>query len=59
MIEVIKKLEQEIAELQRRSNELEQLAHTEGPLQLLQSFPSLCSPPPTKDWSEISVHSDL
>uniref|UniRef100_A0A4W5RRW5 Bloodthirsty-related gene family, member 26 n=1 Tax=Hucho hucho TaxID=62062 RepID=A0A4W5RRW5_9TELE len=56
---LVKELEQEFAELQRRSNELEQLSHTEGHLQLLQSFPSLHSPPPTKDWSEISVHSNL
>ncbi|XP_070977031.1 E3 ubiquitin-protein ligase TRIM39-like [Oncorhynchus clarkii lewisi] len=56
---LIKELEQEITELQRRSTELEQLSHTEDHLHLLQSFPSLCTPPETKDWSEISVHSDL
>ncbi|XP_045556302.1 E3 ubiquitin-protein ligase TRIM39 [Salmo salar] len=56
---IIKELEQEITELQRRSTELEQLSHTEDPLHLLQSSPSLCTPLPTKDWSEISVHSDL
>ncbi|XP_071188712.1 E3 ubiquitin-protein ligase TRIM39-like [Salvelinus alpinus] len=56
---LIKELEQEITELQRRSTELEQLSHTEDHLHLLQSFPSLCTPPDTRDWSEISVHSDL
>nr|XP_046184342.1 E3 ubiquitin-protein ligase TRIM39-like [Oncorhynchus gorbuscha] len=56
---LIKELEQEITELQRRSTEVEQLSHTEDHLHLLQSFPSLCTPPDTKDWSEISVHSDL
>ncbi|XP_045064805.1 E3 ubiquitin-protein ligase TRIM39-like [Coregonus clupeaformis] len=56
---LIKELEQEITELKRRSTELEQLSHTEDHLHLLQSFPSLGTPPPTKDWSEISVHSDL
>ncbi|KAM9402451.1 E3 ubiquitin-protein ligase TRIM47-like [Salvelinus alpinus] len=56
---LIKELEQEITELQRRSTELEQLSHTEDHLHLLQSFPSLCTPPPTKVWSEISVYSDL
>ncbi|XP_045064815.1 E3 ubiquitin-protein ligase TRIM39-like [Coregonus clupeaformis] len=56
---LIKELEQEITELKRRSTELEQLSHTEDHLHLLQSIPSLCTPPPTKDWSEISVHSDL
>ncbi|XP_029605981.1 E3 ubiquitin-protein ligase TRIM39-like [Salmo trutta] len=57
---LIKELEHEITELKRRSTELEQLSHTEDHLQLLQSFTSLvCTPPSTKDWSEISVHSDL
>ncbi|XP_045064807.1 E3 ubiquitin-protein ligase TRIM21-like [Coregonus clupeaformis] len=56
---LIKELEQEITELKRRSTELEQLSHTEDHLHLLQSFPSLGTPPPTKDWSEISVHNDL
>uniref|UniRef100_A0A4W5R8B5 B30.2/SPRY domain-containing protein n=1 Tax=Hucho hucho TaxID=62062 RepID=A0A4W5R8B5_9TELE len=56
---LIKELEKEITELQRRSTELEQLSHTEDHLHLLQNFRSLCTPPPTKDWSEISVHSDL
>ncbi|CDQ82312.1 unnamed protein product [Oncorhynchus mykiss] len=54
---LIKELEQEITELKRRSTELKQLSHTEDHLQLLQSFTSVvCTPPPTKDWSEISVH---
>ncbi|XP_052348191.1 E3 ubiquitin-protein ligase TRIM39-like [Oncorhynchus keta] len=56
---LIKDLEQEITDLQRRSTELEQLSHTEDHLHLLQSCPSLCIPPPTKDWSRISVHSDM
>ncbi|XP_067110307.1 E3 ubiquitin-protein ligase TRIM39-like [Osmerus mordax] len=56
---LIKDLEQEITELKRRSTELEQLSHTEDHLHLLQSFPSLSTPPHTKDWSEISVHSGL
>ncbi|XP_046907225.1 E3 ubiquitin-protein ligase TRIM39-like [Hypomesus transpacificus] len=56
---LIKDLEQEITELKRRSTELEHLSHTEDHLHLLQSFPSLSTPPHTKDWSEISVHSDL
>ncbi|KAL0964931.1 hypothetical protein UPYG_G00274590 [Umbra pygmaea] len=56
---LIKELEQEITELKRRCSDLEQLSHTEDHLHLLQSFTSLCNPPPTKDWSEISVPSDL
>ena len=57
--EHIQELEQESTELKRRSTDLEQVSHTEDHLHLVQSFPSLCTPPPTKDWSEISVHSDL
>ncbi|XP_062338753.1 E3 ubiquitin-protein ligase TRIM39-like [Osmerus eperlanus] len=56
---LIQDLEQEITELKRRSTELEQLSHTEDHLHLLQSFPSLSTPPHTKDWSEISIHSGL
>ncbi|XP_024232875.2 E3 ubiquitin-protein ligase TRIM39 [Oncorhynchus tshawytscha] len=56
---LIKDLEQEITELKRRSTELEQLSHTEDHLHLLQSCPSLCTPPPTKDCSRISVDSDM
>ncbi|XP_024229154.1 E3 ubiquitin-protein ligase TRIM39 [Oncorhynchus tshawytscha] len=56
---LVKELEQEITELQRRSTELEQLSITEDHLHLLQSLPSLCTTPPTKDWSEISVDSDM
>ncbi|XP_046907245.1 E3 ubiquitin-protein ligase TRIM39-like [Hypomesus transpacificus] len=56
---LIQDLEQEITELKRKSTELEQLSHTEDHLHLLQSFPSLSTPPHTKDWSEISVHSGL
>ncbi|MBN3320129.1 A33 protein, partial [Atractosteus spatula] len=56
---IIKELEQEITELKRRNTELEQLSHTEDHIHFLQSFPSLCSPPHPKDWSDIPVHPDL
>ncbi|KAL0970038.1 hypothetical protein UPYG_G00236280 [Umbra pygmaea] len=56
---LIKDLEQEITDLKRRSSELEQLSHTEDHLHLLQSFHILCTPPPTQNWTEISVYSDL
>ncbi|CDQ91486.1 unnamed protein product [Oncorhynchus mykiss] len=57
---LIKDLEQEITDLKRRSTELRQLSQTEDHLQLLQNYPSLVhKPPPTKNMSEISVHSDL
>ncbi|KAL7880813.1 hypothetical protein SRHO_G00030670 [Serrasalmus rhombeus] len=57
--EFIKELEQEITELKRRDTELEQLSHTEDHLHLLQVYPSLCSPPPTKNWTEVRINSPL
>ncbi|KAI4903259.1 hypothetical protein NFI96_032699, partial [Prochilodus magdalenae] len=57
--EFIKELEQEITELKRRDTELEQLSHTEDHLHLLQVYPSLCRPPPTKDWTRISINTPL
>ncbi|CAK6978503.1 E3 ubiquitin-protein ligase TRIM21-like [Scomber scombrus] len=53
----IKELEEEISELMKRSAEVEQLSHTEDHLQLLQSFSSLNPALPTKDWTEVRVHS--
>ncbi|KAM4615613.1 uncharacterized protein ACJ7VT_010698 [Polymixia lowei] len=50
----IKELEQEISELTKRSTELEQLSHTED--HLLQGFPTLNTPPLTKDWTKVNVH---
>ncbi|XP_029599961.1 tripartite motif-containing protein 16 [Salmo trutta] len=47
---VLEQLKQEIAELRKRSTELEQLSHTEDHIQFLQSYQSL---------SSISVSSDL
>ncbi|XP_049430821.1 E3 ubiquitin-protein ligase TRIM21-like isoform X1 [Epinephelus fuscoguttatus] len=51
----IKELEQEISELKKRSTEVEQLSHSKDHLHLLQSFRSLNTAPPTKDWTEVSV----
>nr|XP_033479530.1 E3 ubiquitin-protein ligase TRIM39-like isoform X1 [Epinephelus lanceolatus] len=54
----IEELGHEISELMRRSTEVEQLSHNEDHLHLLQSVQSLNThhPPPTKDWTEISIH---
>ncbi|XP_071395903.1 E3 ubiquitin-protein ligase TRIM39-like isoform X2 [Centroberyx affinis] len=52
----ITELEHEISELMKRTTEVEQLSRTEDHLHLLQSFPSLNTPPHTKDWTEVSVH---
>ncbi|KAL7880822.1 hypothetical protein SRHO_G00030760 [Serrasalmus rhombeus] len=57
--EFIKELEQEITELKRKDTELEQLSHTEDHLHLLQVYPSLCSPPHTKNWTEVRINSHL
>ncbi|KAK2900003.1 E3 ubiquitin-protein ligase TRIM39-like [Channa argus] len=57
--ELINELEQEIAELQRRNTELEELRKTEDHLFLLQSFSSFTSPPPTREWMEIGIHPEL
>ncbi|XP_039669475.1 E3 ubiquitin-protein ligase TRIM21-like [Perca fluviatilis] len=53
----IKELEQEISELMKRSTEVEQLSCSEDHLYLLQSVQSLNiqQPPPTKDWTEVSI----
>ncbi|KAK2860040.1 hypothetical protein Q7C36_004206 [Tachysurus vachellii] len=57
--EFIKELEQEITELKRRNTELEQLSHTENQLHLLQIYPSLCSPPHTQDWTDLTINTHL
>ncbi|KAK3545956.1 hypothetical protein QTP70_016983, partial [Hemibagrus guttatus] len=56
---LIKELEQEITVLKRRDTELEQLSHTEEHLHLLQIYSSMCSPPHTKNWTEISINTGL
>ncbi|KAI5104513.1 E3 ubiquitin-protein ligase TRIM39 [Silurus meridionalis] len=57
--ELIKELEQEVTVLQRRDTELEKLSHTEDHLHLLQVYSSMCSLPHTKNWTEISINTDL
>uniref|UniRef100_A0A671VCA3 Uncharacterized protein n=1 Tax=Sparus aurata TaxID=8175 RepID=A0A671VCA3_SPAAU len=52
---LIKELEQEISELEKRSSEVEQLSQSEDHLHLLQSFSSLNTAPPTKDWTGVSI----
>ncbi|XP_060730869.1 E3 ubiquitin-protein ligase TRIM39-like [Tachysurus vachellii] len=56
---LIKELEQEISVLKRRDTELEQLSHTEEHLHLLQIYSSMCSPPHTKNCTEISINTDV
>ncbi|XP_045577777.1 E3 ubiquitin-protein ligase TRIM39 [Salmo salar] len=56
---LIGELEQEITELQRRNTDLEHLSRTEDHIHFLQSFPALCTPPATKDWSGTRVHTEV
>ncbi|XP_073693602.1 E3 ubiquitin-protein ligase TRIM39-like [Garra rufa] len=56
---LIQGLQQEITELTMRNTELDHLLHTEDHLQLLQIYPSLCSPPHTRNWPEISMNTDV
>ncbi|XP_075947790.1 E3 ubiquitin-protein ligase TRIM39-like isoform X1 [Anarhichas minor] len=53
----IKELEQEISELMKKSTEVVQLSLSEDHLHLLQSVQSsnIHHPPPTKDWTKVSV----
>ncbi|XP_031694681.1 E3 ubiquitin-protein ligase TRIM21-like [Anarrhichthys ocellatus] len=51
----IKELEQEISELKKRSTEVEQLSCSEDHLHLLQSFRTLNTAPPTKNWTGVRV----
>uniref|UniRef100_A0A671Z2M0 B30.2/SPRY domain-containing protein n=1 Tax=Sparus aurata TaxID=8175 RepID=A0A671Z2M0_SPAAU len=51
-------LKTEIAELESRRKQLEQLSQSEDHLHFVQSFQTLCSPV-NKDWSNTGVHSDL
>lgn len=43
--ELVKQLEEEVSELQRRNTELEQLSHTEDDLHLLQVSGGTCNNP--------------
>ncbi|KAK9513131.1 hypothetical protein VZT92_027982 [Zoarces viviparus] len=52
----IKELEWEISELKKRSAEVVHVSLSEDHVHLLQSFPYLKAAPPTKDWTEVSVH---
>ncbi|XP_029950156.1 nuclear factor 7, brain-like isoform X2 [Salarias fasciatus] len=56
---LLKELEEEIAELRRRSATVNQLALSEDCMFFLQTFPSLSIPAPTKSWTGVSVSSQL
>ncbi|XP_037531343.1 E3 ubiquitin-protein ligase TRIM7 [Nematolebias whitei] len=54
---LITELEQEISELKRRHSDLENMARTDH-IHFLKSFPSLCTTPSFKDWSETRIPTD-
>ncbi|KAI5614194.1 finTRIM family, member 14 [Silurus asotus] len=56
---LLKYLEQEIADLQRRVSDLEQLSHTPDHIHFLQSFPSLCVSPGCDDSPSFTVNQHL
>ncbi|XP_058872713.1 tripartite motif-containing protein 16-like [Acipenser ruthenus] len=56
---LMKKLEQEIAELRRRNAELKQLSETEDHIHFLQNFQSLCAPPKAGDLPSITVNTGI
>lgn len=51
----IQELEKEISELTKRSTQVEQLSHIEDHLEFLQSCSFLKAPPPTKNWTDVSI----
>ncbi|XP_017551806.1 tripartite motif-containing protein 16-like isoform X2 [Pygocentrus nattereri] len=53
--DLLKKLEQEIADLRRRDAELEQHSHSEDHIHFLQSFQSLSAPPQPADLPRITI----
>ncbi|KAG7485386.1 E3 ubiquitin-protein ligase TRIM39-like [Solea senegalensis] len=56
---LLKELEEEIAELKRRSNVLSHLAVSEDYVLFLKTFAALSTPLQTKDWSSVPVSSEL
>ncbi|XP_008286993.1 tripartite motif-containing protein 7 [Stegastes partitus] len=55
----IRQLELEVEELRRREAALAELAQSDDYIHCVKTFPSVSSPPPTRDWSSASVRSDL
>lgn len=56
---LVQDLREEVQQLESRNKELEELRNTEDHLHLLQRFPEVTSDPVSKDWSEISLPSEL
>nr|XP_020464644.1 E3 ubiquitin-protein ligase TRIM39-like [Monopterus albus] len=56
---VLRELEEELAELKKRSAEMNQLAVSEDYVLFLKTFPALSILPQAKDWSGVFVSSEL
>ncbi|XP_076585066.1 E3 ubiquitin-protein ligase TRIM39-like [Chaetodon auriga] len=56
---LLREMEEEITELKKRRSALSQLALSEDYIHFFKMFPSLSTPPQTKDWSGVSVVSEL
>ncbi|XP_074479207.1 E3 ubiquitin-protein ligase TRIM39-like [Sebastes fasciatus] len=56
---MIEELQEEIARLERKHSELEELSQTDDHLLLLQTLQALRTISDTKDWSKIRVYSDM
>ncbi|XP_077401109.1 E3 ubiquitin-protein ligase TRIM39 isoform X2 [Vanacampus margaritifer] len=56
---LIRQLELEVEELRRRESVVAQLSAEEDHLQGVKNFATVPAPPPTKDWSGVSVSNDL
>ncbi|XP_058872433.1 tripartite motif-containing protein 16-like isoform X1 [Acipenser ruthenus] len=56
---LMKKLEQEIAELRRRNTELKELSETEDHIHFLQNFQSLCAHPEAGNLPSLTVNTDI
>uniref|UniRef100_A0AAQ4PZX9 Bloodthirsty-related gene family, member 1 n=1 Tax=Gasterosteus aculeatus aculeatus TaxID=481459 RepID=A0AAQ4PZX9_GASAC len=56
---MVRQLELEVEELRCRESTLAELAQSDDHLHCVKTFPTLSGRPPAKDWSRVSVNSDL
>ncbi|XP_024143977.1 E3 ubiquitin-protein ligase TRIM39 [Oryzias melastigma] len=56
---MVKQLEKEIEELKTRDRALGELAQSDDHVHCVKTFQTLSSPPPSKDWSGVSLNVDL
>ncbi|KAM4537411.1 E3 ubiquitin-protein ligase TRIM21 isoform 1-T3 [Odontesthes bonariensis] len=56
---MIRQLEREVEELQKREKALIELGQSDDQIHCVKTFPILSRTPPAKDWSGVSLNSDL